>query len=117
MIGTHILSLDYAKDYYYKALEVRNMIKKQMERVFASNDFILSPTSPILPARIDKEVSPVEMYKQDLFTIPANMIGAPSMSVPMPFKDGLSVGMELTADRFKDDKMIKAALGFERSMR
>ena len=117
MIGTHILSLDYAKDYYYKALEVRNLIKTQMDKVFESNNLMLCTTSPILPPRIDKEVSPVEMYKQDLFTIPANMIGGPSMSVPMPKKDGLSVGMELTANRFKDDLMIKAALGFERSMR
>ncbi|WP_138159767.1 Asp-tRNA(Asn)/Glu-tRNA(Gln) amidotransferase subunit GatA [Peptoniphilus catoniae] len=116
MIGTHILSLEFAKDYYYKALKVRNMIKRDMENVLKNNQLILCPTSPILPYRIEENISPVEMYKADLFTIPANMAGCPSMSIPMPKIDGLSVGIELTANRFKDDEMIKAALGFERSI-
>ncbi len=117
MIGTHILSLEFAKDYYYKALKVRNKIKIEMEEALGKDGIILCPTSPILPPRIDEEISPVEMYKADLFTIPANMAGCPSMSIPMPAVDGLSVGIELTANRFKDHEMIRAALGFERSVK
>ncbi|CDZ75314.1 Glutamyl-tRNA(Gln) amidotransferase subunit A [Peptoniphilus sp. ING2-D1G] len=117
MIGTHILSLEFAKDYYYKALKVRNRIKTEMENALGKDGIILCPTSPILPPEIDEEISPVEMYKADLFTIPANMAGCPSMSIPMPKVDGLSVGIELTANRFKDHEMIKAALGFERSVK
>ncbi|MDO5040610.1 MAG: Asp-tRNA(Asn)/Glu-tRNA(Gln) amidotransferase subunit GatA [Peptoniphilus sp.] len=117
MIGTHILSLEFAKDYYYKALKVRNKIKTEMEEALKKDGMILCPTSPILPPKIDQDISPVEMYKADLFTVPANIAGCPSMSIPMPLVDGLSVGMELTAGRFKDHEMIKAALGFERSVK
>ena len=117
MLGTHILSLDLAEDYYYKALKVRTLIKEDYDRVLKDFNMVLCPTVPVLPFKIEENMSAVEMYQADLFTIPANMIGAPSISVPMPKVDGLSVGMELTGRRFKDSEIIKAALGFERSVK
>lgn len=118
MIGTHILSLDLAKDYYFKALEVRGLIKRDMEKMFEQYDMMLSPTAPVLPYAITSDMSPVEIYMTDLFTIPANMAGSPSISIPMPKgENGLSVGMEFTAKRFNDKKLIETALGFERSLR
>lgn len=117
MIGTHILSLDLAEEYYYKALKVRALIKKDMEDMFKEHDIMLCPTVPVLAFDIDKEISPVEMYQSDLFTIPANMSGSPSISIPMPkLKNNLSVGIELTSKRFKDRDLLKAALGFERGL-
>ena len=78
---------------------------------------MICPTFPSLPFRIDDDMSPVEMYQADLFTIPANMVGSPSISLPMPVgDDGLSVGIEFTAKRFKDKDLLQAALAFERSL-
>jgi len=117
MIGTHILSMDNADEYYYKALKVRGLIKKEMDMMYKDYDLMLCPTVPVLPYDVDDNMSPVELYQADLFTIPANMIGAPSISIPMPLReDGLSVGMEFTGKRFKDRDLLKAALGFERSL-
>lgn len=115
MIGTHILSLDLSDDYYYKALKVRGLIKNEIDKILSSYDFIMSPTSPMLPIRLDSEMTPVEIYKADLFTIPANMAGCPSLSVPMRFVDGLSVGLQFTGRRKFDDEIINAAYVFERS--
>ncbi len=118
MIGTHILSLDLAEDYYYKALKVRGIIKRDMENMFKDYDLMLCPTYPVYPFEINREMSAVEIYVGDLFTIPANMAGCPSISIPMPKKEnGLSVGMEFTAKRFKDRELINAAHAFERSLR
>lgn len=117
MIGTHILSMDNADEYYYKALKVRGLIKSDMDKMFKDYDIMLCPTVPMLPFKIDDDMSPIEMYQADLFTIPANMIGAPSISIPMPLgEDGLSIGIEFTGKRFKDRDLLKAALGFERSL-
>ncbi|MDO5715155.1 MAG: Asp-tRNA(Asn)/Glu-tRNA(Gln) amidotransferase subunit GatA [Tissierellia bacterium] len=117
MIGTHILSLDLAEDYYYKALKVRGLIKRDMERMFKEYHLILCPTTPSLSFKVDQQISPVEIYQADLFTIPANMAGCPSISIPMPVgNDNLSVGIQMTGKRFKDRDLIKAALGFERSV-
>lgn len=117
MIGTHILSLDLAEDYYYKALKVRGLIKRDMDMALKNHDFILSPTSPILPFELESNMSSVEIYQADMFTIPANMAGCPSLSVPMPIKNGLSVGIELTGKRFEDDVIINCAHIFERSFK
>lgn len=117
MIGTHILSLDFADEYYNKALEVRGLIKKNMDDLFKSYDFMICPTTPCLPLKIENEMSLTEIYQSDLFTIPANMIGSPSISLPMPIgENGLSVGIEFTGKRFKDRDLLKTALGFERSL-
>lgn len=115
MIGTQILSLDLAEDYYYKALKVRGLIKSEMDKVLEDNMFILSPTSPILPIKLDSQMTPVEIYKADMFTIPANMAGCPSLSVPMNKKDGLSVGIQFTGRRMKDNEILNSAYLFERS--
>lgn len=117
MIGTHILSLDLAEDYYYKALKVRTLIKNDYDEVFKNYNFVLSPTVPVLPFEIQRDMSPVEIYQADLFTIPANMTGCPSISYPMPSVDNLSVGMNFTANRFNDNELLKLALGFERSVK
>ncbi|RVU54795.1 Asp-tRNA(Asn)/Glu-tRNA(Gln) amidotransferase subunit GatA [Anaerosphaera multitolerans] len=117
MIGTHILSLDLAKDYYYKALKIRTLIKNDYDEVFKKYNIVISPTVPMLPFEIEREMSPVEIYQTDLFTIPANMTGCPSATVPMPLKDGLSVGIGFMANRFKDNDLIKTILGFERSVK
>ena len=117
MIGTHILSMENADEFYYKALKVRGLIKRDMDRMFKDYDFMICPTFPVLPFKIDDDMTPVEMYQADLFTIPANMVGSPSISLPMPAgEDGLSVGIEFTAKRFKDKDLFQASLAFERSL-
>lgn len=116
MVGTHILSLDVANEYYYKALKVRTLIKTEYEKVFKDFDLILSPTAPTLPFELNSNMTPVEMYQADLFTIPANMSGCPSISIP--FKNGeFPTGIMLTASRFNDIKCIKAGIGFERRVK
>ena len=117
MIGTHILSMENAEEFYYKALKVRGLIKRDMDRMFKDYDFMICPTFPVLPFKIDDDMSPIEMYQADLFTIPANMVGSPSISLPMPAgDDGLSVGIEFSAKRFKDKDLLQASLAFERSL-
>ncbi|UHR02575.1 Asp-tRNA(Asn)/Glu-tRNA(Gln) amidotransferase subunit GatA [Peptoniphilus sp. GNH] len=117
MIGTHIMSLEFAKDYYEKAQKVRTLIIKDFERAFEKFDLVMCPTSPVLPFRLDYDMSAVEMYLQDLFTVSANLAGIPGISLPMPLgSDGLSVGISLMSRAFCDDDLLKAAFGLERSI-
>lgn len=116
MVGTHILSLDLANEYYYKAMKVRTLIKNEYEEIFKNFDLLVSPTAPVLPFEIESDMTPVEMYQADLFTIPANMSGCPSISVP--FNSGnFPTGIILTASRFNDIKCIKAGAGLERGVK
>lgn len=117
MTGTYSLSAGYTDEHYKKALKVRTLIKEDYDKAFKDHDIILSLTSPILPFEFDSIINdPVEMYKSDLYTVPVNIAGLPSMSVPMGKVDGLPVGLQITGDRFMEEKIIKAALGFEKAV-
>lgn len=117
MTGTYSLSAGYSDEYYKKALRVRTLIKGDYDKVYANHDVILSLTSPILPFEFDSIVNdPVEMYKSDLYTVPVNIAGLCAMSIPMGMVDGLPVGLQITGDRYKEENIIKAGLGFERAV-
>lgn len=115
MIGTHILSMEFAKDYYEKALKVRTLIINDFKSAFENYDVVMCPTSPTLPYRIDYDITAVEMYLQDLFTVCVNIAGLPGISVPMHLKDGLSVGIQFIGKAFEDGELLEIAQGFERS--
>lgn len=117
MTGTYSLSAGYADEHYKKALKVRTLIKEDYDNAFSNHDVILSLTSPILPFEFDSIINnPVEMYKSDLYTVPINIAGLCSISVPMGKVDGLPVGLQIVGDRFMEEKIIKAALGYERAV-
>ena len=117
MIGTYSLSAGYAEEHYKKALKVRTLIKQDYDNAFTDYDVILSLTSTILPFEFNSIINdPVEMYKSDLYTVPINVAGLCSMSIPMGKVDGLPVGLQITGDRFMEKNIIKAALGYERAV-
>lgn len=117
MTGTYSVSAGYADEYYKKALKVRTLIKNDYDNAYANHDVILSLTSTILPFEFNSIINdPVEMYKSDLYTVPVNIAGLCSMSIPMGKVDGLPVGLQITGNRFKEENIIKAGLGYERAV-
>ena len=117
MTGTYSLSASFTEDHYKKALKVRTLIKQDYDKAYADHDIILSLVSPVLPFEFDSMIKdPVELYKADLYTVPVNIAGLCSLSLPMGRVDGLPVGLQITGDRFMEEKIIKAGLGFERAV-
>ena len=77
-------------------------------------DFILSPTAPDTAFSLgDKTSDPVEMYKQDIFTIPANLAGLPGISFPCGEHQGLPLGVQLVADNLNESKLLRMAHYFQ----
>ena len=114
MLGTYSLSRGYADDHYKKALKVRTLIKNDFDKAFSKYDIILSPTCPVLPFKLGEKVNdPLAMYMGDLFTVPVNLAGLCSMSIPCGYVEGLPVGLQIIGDRLKEANIIKAGLGFE----
>ena len=54
------------------------------------------------------------MYLSDIFTVTANLAGIPAVSVPIGKLNGLPVGGQFLADRWREDKMLRAASALER---
>ena len=84
MIGTYVLSSGYYDAYYLKAQKVRSMISQDFKEAFSKVDAIYGPSTPSTAFKIgDKNKDPLEMYLNDVFTVPVNLAGLPAISVPV----------------------------------
>jgi aspartyl-tRNA(Asn)/glutamyl-tRNA(Gln) amidotransferase subunit A len=115
MLGTYALSAGYYDAYYGKALKVRTLIARDFATAYERFDLLLSPTSPTTAFRLgDKTADPMVMYLNDVCTIPSNLAGHPSMSVPYGTgDDGLPIGVQLLAPAQGEAVMYRAAAVLE----
>jgi len=120
MLGTYVLSSGYYDAYYGRANEVANLIKADFERAFEEVDVVLTPTTASPAFKIgEKAADPVAMYLSDVFTVPANITGLPSISIPSGFTevDGkkLPLGIQFTAPFLAENFLFEIGKQFEGS--
>ncbi len=116
MLGAYALSAGYYDAFYLKAQKVRTLIRQEFEEVFETVDVLAMPTSPTTAFRIgDKMDDPLQMYLNDIFTIPANIAGIPSISIPAGLVEGLPVGLQFMAGALQENNLFRAAYAFEQS--
>lgn len=82
MLGTHVLSAGYADAYYNKAVAVRQVISDDFARAFKEVDVVSMPTAPSPAWKIGEKSDPLQAYLADIFTVTANTVGLPAISVP-----------------------------------
>lgn len=110
LIGTYVLSAGYFDAYYLKAQKIRTLIKRDFDQVFDNVDLILTPTAPSAAFRIGERNDPLQMYMNDVFTVPASLAGLPGISVPVGLSDdGLPLGLQLVGRAFDEETMFRAA--------
>ena len=117
MLGTYSLSAGYYDAYYKKALQVRNLIRKDFESAFKDIDFIVTPTSPSPAFKIGEKVEdPLQMYLSDIFTISVNLAGLPAISIPCGFSlKGLPIGFQIIGKPFDERGILQLAYAYEQS--
>ncbi|MCX6062871.1 MAG: Asp-tRNA(Asn)/Glu-tRNA(Gln) amidotransferase subunit GatA [Caldiserica bacterium] len=110
LIGAFVLSAGYYDAYYKKATDVRQLITDELDAAFRSADVLLTPTTPTTAFKLGAVTDPLEMYKADVFTIPANLAGVPAISFPSG-KDatGLPIGLQLMGPRWRDADLLSCA--------
>ena len=116
MLGTYALSSGYYDAYYLKAQQVRTLIRQDFARVFEKVDALVTPTSPVTAFPLgDKTKDPVQMYLIDVCTLPINIAGLPSISVPCGFSEGLPVGMQLIGPHLSETTLLRVAHAYEQA--
>ncbi len=117
LIGAYVLSHGYYDAYYLQAQKIRRLIADDFNAAFKVCDVILGPTAPGTAFRLgEKSGDPVEMYLNDLYTIPANLAGLPGMSLPCGFDSkGLPIGLQLVGNYFSEAKMLNVAHQYQRA--
>ncbi|QEO17229.1 Asp-tRNA(Asn)/Glu-tRNA(Gln) amidotransferase subunit GatA [Acetobacter vaccinii] len=120
LMGTYVLSAGYYDAYYLKAQKVRTLIRRDFEQAFEKVDVLLAPTAPSAAfAQGDNMNDPVQMYLNDIFTVPASLAGVPALSVPAGLDSaGLPLGLQVIGRHFDEETVLsiggalEAAAGF-----
>lgn len=117
-LGTYVLSAGYYDAYYGKATRVRDLIRDEFNEIFKTIDVIATPTTPNVAFRLGEKSDPVSMYQQDVFTVPANIVGVPSLSIPSGFhaiegKD-LPLGLQFMAPHHNEQYLFEVGMSFEK---
>ena len=114
LIGNYALSAGYYDAYYLKALKVRTLIQQDFTRAFEQVDVIMTPTAPTPAYRIGEMTSPLQMYLQDISTVPLNLAGLPGISVPCGFTAaGLPIGLQIIGRPLAEETILRAAFAYE----
>src|SRR3989338_679077 len=114
ILGTYTLSAGYYDAYYLKAMKVRRLIRQDFEKVFKKVDVLILPTSPTLPFNLGEKVDdPLTMYLSDIFTVPINLAGVPSLNVPCGFINNLPIGMQIVGPDFSEKLLYQVGYAYE----
>lgn len=118
MIGAYASSAGYFDAYYKKALNARQLIRRDFQQAFAKYDLLLTPTAPNPAFQIgSKTADPMAMYLEDIFTVSLNIAGVPGMSVPAGLTGaGLPVGLQMIAPHFAEERLFHAGFAFEQAL-
>ncbi len=117
MLGTYALSSGYYDAYYGKAQRVRTKIAEDYKNAFESVDLIVTPTAPTVAFALGaKTADPLEMYLNDLFTVPISLAGIPAISIPAGLSDNLPVGFQIAGPAFSENRILGAAYALERAI-
>jgi len=112
--GSEISKAEYHGRYYHMALKAKRLIEEEFKKTFEDFDCIISPTVPRLPHKIGEKISVEDMYGYDALTIPSNLAGNCSISVPAGEIKGIPVGMQIMCDKFQENKLLQIAHAFEK---
>ena len=117
ILGTYALSAGYYDAFYGSAQKVRTLITEDFAAAYAKVDVLVSPTTPTVAFKIgEKSDDPVSMYLSDVATIPVNLAGVASMSLPAGLSEGLPVGFQIIAPAMKDDRLYLVGGALEREL-
>lgn len=116
ILGTYALSAGYYDAYYGSAQKVRTLIQRDFDEAFAQVDVIATPSAPTTAFRLGEKVDdPIQMYLNDVTTIPVNLAGVPGISVPsgLAEEDGLPVGIQFVAPARQDARLYRVGAALE----
>ena len=115
MLGTYVLSAGYYDAYYLKAQKVRTLLTRDLEQAFEKVDAVVTPTTPTPAFKLgEKTDDPLAMYLNDIYTVTADLVGIPGISVPCgSSKSGLPIGLQILGRHFDEPTLFRLAHVYE----
>jgi len=118
MVGSYLLSGENAKEYYNKALSIRDDMRKALLDTLKEYDFILGPTTTTTAYNLtDPMDDPSKSFMDDVLVIPVNMAGLPGLNIPVGFdKEKMPIGLHIIGAPFEEAKMYSLASYLEEKL-
>ena len=118
MLGTYALSAGYYDAYYLKAQRVRTLLTRDFEEAFTKVDAIVTPTTPTPAFKLgEKSDDPLAMYLNDIYTVTADLVGVPGISVPCGVTKGkLPIGLQVLGKHFDESTVFRVGHAVEHAM-
>jgi amidase len=106
--------------YYAKAQNLSRQLREEYNKVLASYDLLLMPTTPMKATPLPPADSSLALWTQRAFemlpnTSPFDVTGHPAMSIPCGMSDGLPIGLQLVGRRYDESTIYRAAGAFEQA--
>ena len=111
LLGTFVLSAGYFDAYFTKAQQVRRKLVDLTTDLFSKYDILVSPTVPSPAFKLgENNHSATEMFLADIYTVYANLVGIPAISIPL-FKhsNGMPFGLQVMSASFKETALLQCA--------
>jgi aspartyl-tRNA(Asn)/glutamyl-tRNA(Gln) amidotransferase subunit A len=117
MIGSYALSAGYADKLYKKAQKARTVLIQEFDAAYKKCDVILAPIVPGKPRKIGELINdPLQNLLEDLYTVPVNLVGIPSLAIPAGFTtDHLPVGMQLLGKKFAEEELLQIGNAYQQA--
>ena len=113
-MGNYVLASNQYETYYYKAQQIRQKIKQELNKVYQKVNIILLPVTRSVAPKLGSLSAPVNTYLSDVYTLIANLTGAPAITFPAGKIGKLPYGLQLMANNFNDHLLLQAVCAFQR---
>jgi len=115
LLGTFSLSSGFYDAHFKKAAQARTLIRNDFDTVFKEVDVLVAPTTTTTAFEIGGKIDDtLAMYMSDILTVPVNLAGVPSLSIPCGFSNDMPVGMQIISKHFDEQMMYRVAYAFEK---
>lgn len=117
VVGTYALRAGYHDELYTRALKGRTVLIREFDALWDTCDALIGPTLPSVPyVQGDLTQDSVKMFLADIFTVPVNLVGVPSLALPAGFsEDGLPIGIQLIGKKFDETTLLSLGYAYERA--
>lgn len=98
---------------YAQARRELDLLRREMKKVFATVDLLVTPTMPTPPVTIAQAADPSAVSIRN--TSPFDVLGLPAISVPCGFTtSGLPIGLQIVGAPFAETTVLALSHAYER---
>lgn len=115
IIGSYVLFAENKEDTFFRAQKARRLIVDAYNKILKDYDAVVAPAAPSIAPKFSdtsEKLSDTYLIADNHLAI-QNFAGLPSLTLPLCFKDGMPIGINVTTKKFEERKIFNICRDFE----